>query len=60
MTGTSNVPGYADVEIILVLKGKHVRPNDNHLCGAGQHFDIAALGFDVLVYLLAHECPTLE
>mmetsp|Transcript_30396 Transcript_30396/g.64116 ORF Transcript_30396/g.64116 Transcript_30396/m.64116 type:complete len:380 (-) Transcript_30396:963-2102(-) len=60
VTGTSNAPGYGGVETTLILKGTNFCPDDNPLCDAGPHFDIAAPGFDVTAYSLAHTCPERE
>jgi len=30
------------------------------MCLAGHHFDITALGLDVLAYLFVHTCPMRE
>lgn len=60
VTGTANLDGY-DTTTTLVLKGANVCPADNQLCsGSNAHFDIAAPGFDVKAYSLAHECEERE
>uniref|UniRef100_A0A7S1B7J5 Cellulase n=1 Tax=Corethron hystrix TaxID=216773 RepID=A0A7S1B7J5_9STRA len=61
ITGSANIKGYESVgETTIVIKGTNFCPPANSLCGAGPHFDIAAPGFDVLKYSLAHDCPNLE
>jgi len=57
VTGTSS---YLQKETTLVLKGTNYCPPGNPMCDGKPHFDIAAPGFDVLAYSLAHECPTRE
>jgi len=59
VVGTSNADGFEGVTTTLVLKGTNFCPDDNPLCAAGPHFDIAAPGFDVIQFSLAHECPYL-
>jgi hypothetical protein len=60
VTGTSNVPGFSGVRTMVVLKATNFCPNENPLCVLGPHFDIAAPGFDVLKFSLAHTCPCRE
>ena len=62
VTGTANIDGYdTTTTTTLVLKGANVCPAGNSFCSGDKvHFDIAAPGFDVLAYSLAHECPERE
>ena len=56
VTGTS----VSGVTSTLVLKGTNFCPDDNPLCAAGPHFDIAAPGFDVTQFSLANTCKQRE
>lgn len=62
LTAASNIPGYDDGNATtIVVKASNYCPPTNPLCAEGRpHFDIAAPGFDVLEYSLAHNCPRLE
>ncbi len=60
VTGKSNVAGFNDVQTTVVLKGTNYCPDDNPLCAAGPHFDIAAPGFDVLAFSFANTCSERE
>mmetsp|Transcript_15753 Transcript_15753/g.32937 ORF Transcript_15753/g.32937 Transcript_15753/m.32937 type:complete len:456 (+) Transcript_15753:63-1430(+) len=60
VTGKSNVAGFNEVETTVVLKGTNYCPDDNPMCAAGPHFDIAAPGFDVLAFSFANTCSERE
>jgi hypothetical protein len=60
VTGTSNVHRFSGVTMAVVLKGTNFCPDENPSCALGPHFNIAALGFDVLEFSLLHTCPQKE
>lgn len=61
VTGTANLNDQDTTSTTLVLKGANVCPSVNTLCSGNKvHFDIAAPGFDVLAFSLAHECAERE